>query len=554
MAGFKVGKAPWEIEEQAKQLQAQSAAAPTSEPISEIQTPSSSQAAPEAAQPNSFVVGQEPWKQEEKAKEQAAMAAANPPPPKTSAIEAGLQGAGQGAVLGYLPQVQAGLGVGYQNLREKLGGDKAKSYDELRDAFQKRNNLLREEHPYAYGAGNVAGAVGSSMALPVGGLARGSGLLLRAGEAGLIGAGYGGLANPEVDGDVAANLKQRLHNAKMGFALGAGGEALTGTLGPTLEKAGERLAQSAVVKQIGANAGQIKKILQKDEIPKIEGFLAQEKLMRPGTKIDDVVDKANSVLEDVGPKLSQLYKDAQAGVETTSIGQANRLNGPQMADEILAAAKAKYKSNANRNAVMKEIEESVAPLRDMGENANIVDVHDYRKSLDENIDWSKRAQERDAVQKAFIDARNYVADKTKNTIDALDKATGGKQLQQLKDMNASYSAASTVNNIATQGLARETAKSFMGHGVIGAGAFGAGATVEWQRSHDPLQAVLAGAGTATALGLARKYGTPASYYTGKAEQALGRGLGAMTPNPAGVGAGLTSPWVNMSTKEKTNAK
>lgn len=551
MTGFKVGQAPWEIEEQAKQLQAQPAAAPTSKPISEIQAPSSSPALPEAAQPTSFMVGNEPWLQEEKAKAEAALTkpeAQN----KTSMLEAGLQGAGQGATLGYLPYVQAGVGYGYQNLKEKLGGEQAKSYDELKQAFQKRNDLLKTEHPYAYGAGNVAGAVAT---LPMGGAtARGAGLLARGLEAGLVGGAYGALANPEVDGDLEANLRARLHNAKMGAAFGTGGEVLVGGLGKTLEKAGERLSQSAVVKQIGSNASQIKKILQKDEIPKIEGFLQKESLMKPGTRIEDVVDRANAVMEDAGPKLSQLYKDAQAGVETTSIGQANRLNGQQMADEIMAAAKQKYKSSANRNIVMKEIEESVAPLRDMGENANIVDIHDYRKSLDENIDWSKSSQQRDSVQKAFIDARNYVADKTKNAIDALDKATGGKKLEELKNLNASYSAASTVNNIATQGLSRETAKSFMGHGVIGAGAFTAGAGAELARSHDPLQAVLAGAGTAAALHGIRKYGTPISYYAGKAEQGLGQGLKAVTPSPAGIGAGVTSPWMNMSTKEKKDGR
>lgn len=472
------------------------------------------------------------------------------PGEKTTTEESALQGFGQGGTLGYLPEIQAGAGAIGQKAIETLGGPEADTYQQLKDYFQKRNQTMRTEHPVATSVGNIAGAV---MTLPIGGSAKGAGFLARAARAAGTGAAYGGLANPETEAtpqDPYANLKARLANAGIGAGLGFGGEALIGGTGQAIEKAGERFAGKAVVKQIGANAGQIKKILQKDELPKIETFIRDEKLMRPGKSLEDVADHTKEILETDGPAIGQLYQDAQDQAKTLGIGQKNRISGPELADEILKNAREKFKSHANRDVVMKEMESAVAPLRDLGENANIVDIHNYRKSLDENINWAQKAQERDAVQNSFIDARNLVADKTKNTINALDEALGGNQLDALKKLNARYSAASTVNNISTQGVARETAKAFMGHGVIGGGVgLGAG-TLEYNRSHDPLKAFGVGLGSALGVTAARKFGSPVGYYGGKAVQSLGQGIEALTPNPGAMGVGLTSPWVNMKKKEQ----
>lgn len=466
---------------------------------------------------------------------------------KTDASSALLQGFGQGGTLGYLPQLQAAGGMAAQS----LAGDGQDTYDSLKKYFQNRNEQLKTEHPLASTAGNIAGA---AMTLPGLGEAEGLSLLAKTGRSALTGAAYGGAANPEVestDADPYAALRARLKNAGIGAVAGGITESMFGNTGQGISKAGENLSNKTVVKQIGGNAGQIKKILQKDEIPRIEGFLQNENLMIPGKSVDDVAKHTGQILEDDGPKIGILYQNAQDNA--AGMGkEAPKISGPALADDIVNSAKDKFKNHANRDQIVKEMENSVGPLRDMGDNANITDIHDYRKSLDENIDWSKSAKERPAVQNAYINARNIVADKAKDTIGQLDQRLGSDQVGLLNKLNDRYSTASTVNNISNQAVARETAKAFLGTGALGAGAGGGAAYLEYQRTHDPLKAIGVGAATALGVTAARKFGNPLGYYTGKGMQGLGEGIEAITPSAMGVGAAATSPWINMQSPKKDN--
>lgn len=513
---FKVGEAPWEVEQNKPKNAA-------------------------------WKVGQAPWETAPEPKDSPVI-----PPVQGSdegAPAAALQGFGQGGTLGYLPQAQAGVAYGLERvLPESLGGGND-TYEVLKKQFEKRNQALEAAHPIATTAGNIAGAVAT---LPAGGeLAEGASLAAKAGRAAGVGAGYGALANPEgapsITEDPYANLKARLQNAVAGGATGGIAEGTLAGLGAGLEKWGGRLADKTVVKQIGANANQIKNILKKDELPTVEGLLVNENLMKPGTTLEDVAGTTKNILNEDGPKIGQLYDKAQTDAQSVanSVGVNSsgvRISGPDLADEIMSKVKSEVRTHPNRDAVLKEMESSLQPLRDMGDNANIKDIHEFRKGLDENIDWTKSARERPVVQDAYVTARNMVADKAKNTIDNIDKATGGNQLDLLKKLNDRYSAASTVNNISTQGVARETAKAFMGHGVIGAGAGTGAGYLEYQRSHDPLKAAAVGLGTAMAVTGARRYAPPLGYYGGNLAEKVGEKIGQSVKNPGRVGAAAASPW------------
>lgn len=480
--------------------------------------------------------------------------------PQTSTAAAGLQGYGQGATLGYLAQLQAAGGaVANKLVPNSMGGDDqsvAQKYDELKKEFETRDKKLQEEHPIATGVGNIAGAVGSSILIPGGAAVEGAGLLAKAGKAAATGAAYGGLSNPggqDLTENPMANLKARLKNAGIGATIGGAAEGLIGGAGSLLKSSGKKVSDQAVLKQMAANAGQTKKILQKDELPKIGKFMQDEGLMHVGQTADDVAEHTKQILKTDGPAIGDLYKTTQKEAEVVSQalgkGRPGRVDGEKLADEIVNEAKTKFKSHANRDMVIKEIESSVAPLRDMGDNANLVDLHDFRKSLDENINWSQKANERDAVQNAYIAARNKVAKATEGAVEGIDKTLGGDpRVELLKKLNKRYSTASTVNNIATQGVARETAKALMGHGVIG-GAAGTGAGyLEYQRSHDPLKALGAGIATSTGVFLGRKYGAPVGFYGGRAAQKLGQGISQITPRQISMGS--VSPWMNLKKDNK----
>ncbi len=173
--------------------------------------------------------------------EQAQAPAAKPTSPSVPARQdegagmAGLQGYGQGATLGYLPQLQAAGGVAAQ----ALGAPGDESYEDLLKYFQKRDLGLREAHPGATMAGNIGGGFAGAMipgavasrlapmtmaagASRLAGLARaipgaslpGAAALGNIGKAAATGAGYGLAMNPEEG--------SRMENAATGAVFGGG--------------------------------------------------------------------------------------------------------------------------------------------------------------------------------------------------------------------------------------------------------------------------------------------------------------------------------------------
>lgn len=487
----------------------------------------------------------------EKAQFGAAQNAAPPAPPVDngpSVAESALQGFGQGGTLGYLTTPQAATDYAVQKVQQWTGGEPAQDYSKIKEGWDKRNQNLQEANPIAFGTGNVAGSIatlplaeGALAKAGLGAVAPGASALQKYARAAGAGATYGAVANTEGEG---FDPYQRLKNAGLGVVMGAAGEGLAQGAG-TLAGGAEKTSQRAVIKQAGANAGQVKKLIQKDQIPMIGEFMSQEGLLNPGKSVDDVVAHTGKIIKDDGPKIGQLYRDAQDAANTVSMGQANRISGPELADEIVAKVMKDAKNHPDRNLVKRTIDEAVGPLRDMGDNANIADLHMYRRGLDENINWGQKAIEKDAVQRAYLDARNAVNDSVQNSIDALDQSLGSNKLGELQTLNKRFSTASTINTMATQGQGRNMAKALMGQGIIGgAGGVGAG-YLTYEKTHDPLKAVGVGLGTAVGIGAARKFGAPIGYYGGKAVAA---GANAVSQQGVPMAVGLTSPWMNVKRK------
>lgn len=487
---------------------------------------------------------------------------ASPPEPKTSTAEALLQGEGQGGTLNYLPAIQAATEkAGQVILPQSLGGTplgQSEDFDKIKKYYEAQNQTMKEEHPVATAIGNVAGAVGT-YPLAEAGLAKAGLGPATAGASNLVkyakamgqGAAYGAAQNTEGEG---FDPYERLKNAGIGLGSGVAGEALSQGVG-ALEGTGKFLTDRTTVKQIGANAGQIKKLLQKDEIPMIGEFMNNEGLMAPGKTVDDVASHTAQILKEDGPKIGQLYKDAQAAAATTSIGEANRISGPDLADEIVKKVMAQAKNHPDRDLVKKTIDESMGPLRDMGDNAGLSDLHQYRKGLDENINWGAgKGMQKDAVQNAYLTARNTVNDAVKNQISALDQALGGNKLDELKALNDRFSTASTINTMAEQGQGRNMAKALLGAGAIGAGTGGLAAAETYRETHDPIKAAAMGLAAGVGGAAARRY-SPAIGYS------LGRGLQSAAPaisnaiEPAVTAAGTNlgtqtiSPWLQVKKKQ-----
>lgn len=152
----------------------------------------------------------------------------------------GLQSA-SGMGQAYTPQdmlmhTAVGAGrLGGEKLMSMLGigggsGPAQKSYETARDQIRTQESTAEAAHPYAFGGGNLAGAL-SSLPLGEAKLIQGAGMLPRMGNAALTGAGYGALFGAGSGEGAADTLWQTAKGAGLGAIGGAVAPPLMETLG-----------------------------------------------------------------------------------------------------------------------------------------------------------------------------------------------------------------------------------------------------------------------------------------------------------------------------------
>lgn len=166
--------------------------------------------------------------------------------PGVSKTESGARGLAQGASMGYADELTGGA----EALWEMAKGDPrtfGELYRQFRDESRANYKSAEEANPGTYMAGQVGGAVGTSL-IPGVGLAKGAGLLANAGKLAAVGAAEG-LGASEADltqGDIAGAA---IDTAK-GAAIGGGiGLAVPG--GAKLAKKGlEAVAESPLLARV----------------------------------------------------------------------------------------------------------------------------------------------------------------------------------------------------------------------------------------------------------------------------------------------------------------
>lgn len=324
-------------------------------------------------------------------------------PSESRAAEAGLQGLGEAATLGYLPQLQGATEAGIDQAAKWLGvGPYAKdaalkaqgftinqpetSYVSARDAAIKRGQELSKQEPGAYVGGQLLGTALTAGAIPGGGAARGLSFAERLGRGAATGAALGAIQNPgDVTGEVSPlQLKERAQNAALGGALGGafepamlGIEKAAGLAGKALKKYASGLSGVSekametyglktkqiddIIKQSGGDmaeaANQLRDAAQKSLSTKRQELNAQLKkaLSTASKKKDLAVSDVLESLEIAKKQLNKTY-DAEAinqiniikykvlkenPTELTSIKGMNELK--QMLQDIASPAYGKSK-------------------------------------------------------------------------------------------------------------------------------------------------------------------------------------------------------------------
>lgn len=476
--------------------------------------------------------------------------------------ESALQGLGQAGSFGYLPQLQAAA----EPITDKIFGLlSGKSVDDDRNYVQRRDANIREDlrkqqqAPLSYGAGQLAGSLATPV--PGSGLIKGAGIGAKLGKAALGGAISGAAYNPgDVEGEISGlQLGDRFEQGIKGGALGAAAQGLGmgvqkgldkwATKGAGLEKASN---MSAVV-QAGAQKGDIKKLMNKNQIDRVGKFLKDEGLVGAGKTYEDVYQGTGKILKEEGPKIGQIYSKVQAKIDdpkflsTLNDNQIERLNktnlsATQIASELSSKFTNELKGKAGGKTALSRINTELETLAELGDNPNIIELMETRKSYDDLINYDRSVQDMPLAQKYLKKTRDAIQQKIDDRINSLDNVVGGNDLGALKKANARYAGAATANNIAKQKVAGEESKMLLGLPELMVGTSVAGIDGARQLmggdvgglAESGAKGLLAGA----LLKGARRYG-PGLTTTG-----LGLASKAVQNDPTGKAAGLLSGAMN----------
>ncbi len=251
--------------------------------------------------------------------------------PKQTAAAA-LEGFGEGATLGYLNNLQALADKPITAIGNFLTGNNVEADDYLtaRDNYNRRQAELQRENPAAFGTGQIAGTIASSM--PVAKAAQGATVAARALQGAKAGAIYGGLQNTqEREGELGGlDLPERIENAGVGMLMGGGaslaGDAIakgiqTGInatrgarqkIGSNLKDLGEKMA----FKSSGAMLRDFRSASDKKEINEIGRWMLDKGIIKAGDSVDDIAAKTAAIKQQAGEAIDLIYTNAENSLKS----------------------------------------------------------------------------------------------------------------------------------------------------------------------------------------------------------------------------------------------
>lgn len=410
----------------------------------------------------------------------------------TGKLESLARGALQGGSLGFADEIQAGA--------RSLFGDK--SYQQYRDEYRGDDAIAKEANPLTFGGGEMAGGLGTAL-IPGLGLAKGAGL---AGEAAL-GAKLGGIAgigssNADLtQGDVASTLESGVTGAIGG---GIGGAAIGGLT------RGISAAGSTLAKGVGSAFGPEQRLLAmgartKDLLPKNQGRnLAAADLMEKAGVFGKNADGSRRNQEEIYQAITQRKQDAAEGMHA-----------------LFEAMPRKVDSYDVTRGVQPELEEIIARAPP-GEGARVIEAL-QNKAGDGALDkihaadniadlwrlkqdfgspnyvgnaWSLPPNRTASEVQAYKVLNKHLEEVLHNETEAAAANIPGAAANQLRNLNAQYGAAATLEKMLEPAIAANKwqasslglrFRDVVGGNMVGAAASAAGA--------GPLAAVAGAAGS-----------------------------------------------------------
>lgn len=444
---------------------------------------------------------------------------------KTSAGMAALEHYGNTATMGYLPHLQAGLEKLLPNPTadtdaklEEQGfsvPSNDRSYIDARDENLGRLKTEQEEHPYASGAGTIAGVAAGAL-MPASAISKTAGLGAKIAQGAKTGALYGAAANPgDIEGEYSPiQLSGRAQNAAIGAAIGGTAPAVLAGL----EKGGsvvkDYLRKKAALKATRAlgrpTPTQATKMAASGQDVQLGRDLldsgAIPVLGTPGR----IAGRVENLQEEAGQAVSDLIKRG---------GDSKLIDAQKLGVEILDSPElAQMRKTPGMESTVAAIEKQVETLAKNG-NLSLEEAQALRQGIDKSINFNKASPDMRGAQEGLYQQRTAIRDAMSGAIDSLP---GSTEKGALLKANRKYGRLSEASDILEKEIGRDQANRAIS--LTDTIAAGSGAA-----TGNPLAAL--------ALGAANKFGRTfgnsiqARVYDAIAKKAGSAGVLASKLNP-----------------------
>lgn len=506
-----------------------------------------------------------------------------------------LQGFGEQASFGYLPQLQGIAEVVGPNpssdVDAKLRAEGFKlpadpTYVQARDAAIDRSAKLSEAAPESFMAGQVGGALsggagvskglglaGKTMGL-VGQTAKPAGLLMRGMQSAGAGAIQGGIQNPgDVQGQIdPLQAEARKKNAFSGAFIGAGaqlglsalskGSAILGKLPETAKN----YAQLKALKASGAMLKDFRNAADRGRVGKLGQQLIDKGLVEPGATFESIAEKSADLKSKAGQVIGDIYEQAAKEAEDPALIKSlsgdkvlkltkTTLDADRFADTLEKEFNAGLKGKAGGTKAFGSVQPILEELRSNGSNVNLGVLQEFKEGLDDIIKYNRDLSQEPLSKQYLFKVRDFLKDRIQDRVGALDDVLGKDRLRALKDANDQYGVWAELSRISKDRVNRESANRMMSltDTIVAAGGVGGGAAAGYHQGG--MEGALKGAAVGAGMGLinkaGRQYGNPllikgANLAGGTAgaiptalPRAIGAGAGLLAQNPMISGAAAT---------------
>lgn len=443
--------------------------------------------------------------------------------------EAALQGFGNQAALGYLPQIQAATEPVIQGILDFVGGDKTdqrlqeqgfdvqnlpnKSYVQRRDEYIASGQRMAQEHPTAHFSGSVAGGIaggaggGRLIAKAIGTAGRAATVGSRVKDAVAAGAAFGAARNPgDTKGEISPlQIGERATNAAQDALTGAafqGGAEVVGKVGKAVKDAAKNvrfMSQMKALKSSGAMLKDFRKNLGNKRANELGQTMIDQKLVSVGDTVEDIARKAEDAVKASSTRLDDIYSQAdnlltQGGGTVSDVGH--------LASQLKKDIATKYAGKAGSSKIVDAVTSTLDEIAQNGP-VGFSKMREIRNSVDDLINYSKANQEMAPIQKELLSIRGKLTDEIKAALSALDKQHKTDLLRSFSRENRNISNLIEVAKISKDRVSRINANAAIG--LRDTIATGAGATIGTAFG-GPVGGLLGTAGGAALSKGMRKYG------------------------------------------------